>query len=194
MSNEDAANCLLFLHQLQRHLGAVADVQEAVGPVPVEGLEQCLRRVSRALDRTKAWRRHKELQRARRRMVERMEEASLASSTLSESSEQSESEEEEEEEESMPIAMPMIPKEERKERTENGKEKERFRRVQETDFADARLSDNSFTGQPGSYGARASQDLLPTKGKGFTKEKNKKKRGSYRGGAIDFGSNSFKFE
>jgi len=182
MSNEDAANCLLFLHQLQRHLGAVADVQEAVGPVPVEGLEQCLRRVSRAL------------QRARRRMVERMEEASLASSTLSESSEQSESEEEEEEEESMPIAMPMIPEEERKERTENGREKERFRRVQETDFADARLSDNSFTGPPGSYGARASQDLLPTKGKGFTKEKNKKKRGSYRGGAIDFGSNSFKFE
>jgi hypothetical protein len=32
------------------------------------------------------------------------------------------------------------------------------------------------------YGARASADLIVTRGKGFTKEKNKKKRGSYRGG------------
>jgi len=34
-----------------------------------------------------------------------------------------------------------------------------------------------------------------TKGKGFTKEKNKKKRGSYRGGVIDVeGSKSIKFD
>ena len=31
------------------------------------------------------------------------------------------------------------------------------------------------------------------KGKNFTKEKNKKKRGSYRGGTIDQGSHSIKF-
>jgi hypothetical protein len=36
-----------------------------------------------------------------------------------------------------------------------------------------------------SYSQRAHEDLIVTKGKGFTKEKNKKKRGSYRGGAID---------
>lgn len=34
------------------------------------------------------------------------------------------------------------------------------------------------------YGARASQDLIVTRGAGFRKEKNKKKRGSYRGGDI----------
>ena len=45
------------------------------------------------------------------------------------------------------------------------------------------------------YADRAYKDLSVTKGKGFTKEKNKKKRGSYRGGAIDTsGGKSFKFE
>ena len=34
------------------------------------------------------------------------------------------------------------------------------------------------------YGARASADLIVTRGDGFRKEKNKKKRGSYRGGEI----------
>ncbi len=34
------------------------------------------------------------------------------------------------------------------------------------------------------YGARASKDLVVTRGAGFRKEKNKKKRGSYRGGEI----------
>ncbi|EIN07138.1 hypothetical protein PUNSTDRAFT_70864, partial [Punctularia strigosozonata HHB-11173 SS5] len=34
------------------------------------------------------------------------------------------------------------------------------------------------------YGARASKDLIVTRGDGFRKEKNKKKRGSYRGGEI----------
>ncbi|KAI5900482.1 uncharacterized protein SCHCODRAFT_02481850 [Schizophyllum commune H4-8] len=34
------------------------------------------------------------------------------------------------------------------------------------------------------YGARAHQDLIVTRGAGFRKEKNKKKRGSYRGGDI----------
>jgi hypothetical protein len=34
------------------------------------------------------------------------------------------------------------------------------------------------------YGARANRDLIVTRGDGFRKEKNKKKRGSYRGGDI----------
>lgn len=50
-------------------------------------------------------------------------------------------------------------------------------------------------GEIGAWGSRASVDLLKVKGKGFTREKNKKKRGSYRGGAIDqHVSHSFKFE
>lgn len=45
------------------------------------------------------------------------------------------------------------------------------------------------------YADRAYKDLSVTRGKGFTKEKNKKKRGSYRGGTIDIsGGKAFKFE
>ena len=45
------------------------------------------------------------------------------------------------------------------------------------------------------YADRAYKDLSVTRGKGFTKEKNKKKRGSYRGGTIDTGpGKGFKFE
>lgn len=45
------------------------------------------------------------------------------------------------------------------------------------------------------YADRAFNDLSVTRGKGFTKEKNKKKRGSYRGGAIDIsGGKAFKFD
>ncbi|KAG5462260.1 MAG: hypothetical protein BJ554DRAFT_5438 [Olpidium bornovanus] len=77
----------------------------------------------------------------------------------------------------------------------------------------------------GSFGHKAHEDLIVTRGKGFTKEKvcllgvyanlpfdvfaiqstddrlsfrdtlqNKKKKGSYRGGKIDFTSNSVKFD
>ncbi|CDW96827.1 hypothetical protein [Sporisorium scitamineum] len=61
------------------------------------------------------------------------------------------------------------------------------------------MKDMSYAGKAGvtgdEYGARASKDLIVTRGKGFTKEKNKKKRGSYRGGAIDvYGSHSIKFD
>lgn len=38
------------------------------------------------------------------------------------------------------------------------------------------------------YGAKAHQDLIVTRGAGFRKEKNKKKRGSYRGGEITVSS------
>ncbi|KAL9620627.1 MAG: hypothetical protein Q9160_004881 [Pyrenula sp. 1 TL-2023] len=47
---------------------------------------------------------------------------------------------------------------------------------------------------PYDYANRAYNDLSVTRGKNFTKEKNKKKRGSYRGGTIDIGSGKgFKF-
>jgi hypothetical protein len=59
------------------------------------------------------------------------------------------------------------------------------------------LKNNTFVAKGGAddqYGMKAHRDLIVTKGKGFTKEKNKKKRGSYKGGAIDFQSHSIKFE
>ena len=58
--------------------------------------------------------------------------------------------------------------------------------------ADSHVS-NAY--QSYAYADRAYNDLSVTRGKGFTKEKNKKKRGSYRGGAIDIsGGKSFKFD
>ncbi|ORY43592.1 SRP40, C-terminal domain-domain-containing protein [Leucosporidium creatinivorum] len=73
-----------------------------------------------------------------------------------------------------------------------------FRRVkaEEVTFHDDRLRDMSFAARPAGmsdYGARASADLIVTRGKGFVKEKNKKKRGSYRGGDITMESHSIKF-
>lgn len=44
------------------------------------------------------------------------------------------------------------------------------------------------------YGAKASRDLIVTRGAGFRKEKNKKKRGSYVGGEITMQSHSIKFD
>jgi SRP40, C-terminal domain len=41
------------------------------------------------------------------------------------------------------------------------------------------------------YGARAHQDLVVTRGSGFRKEKNKKKKGNYRGGEITVRLHSF---
>ncbi|KAH9066479.1 SRP40, C-terminal domain-containing protein [Lactarius vividus] len=67
-------------------------------------------------------------------------------------------------------------------------------------FHDERLKDNTFESRvrPISYlydyGTQASRDLIVTRGDGFRKEKNKKKRGSYRGGQITLQSHSFKFE
>lgn len=75
----------------------------------------------------------------------------------------------------------------------------RFSRInrEEVEFLDERVKDNRFEAKggavPGSYGFKAHLDLSVTRGKGFTKEKNKKKRGSYRGGQIDMGSHSIKF-
>ena len=47
---------------------------------------------------------------------------------------------------------------------------------------------------PSGYGAKAEEVLGAVRGKNFRHEKTKKKRGSYRGGAIDFGVNSIKFD
>ncbi len=75
----------------------------------------------------------------------------------------------------------------------------RFQRVraEEVEFADETLRDNRFTAKggadPESYGYKAHMDLIKTRGAGFRKEKDKKKRGSYRGGQIDLGSHSIKF-
>ncbi|KAL5511313.1 SRP40 [Sanghuangporus vaninii] len=63
-------------------------------------------------------------------------------------------------------------------------------------FTDERLRDNSFHSRGakrGDYGERAHADLIVTRGGGFRKEKNKKKRGSYRGGEITLESHSIKF-
>lgn len=49
------------------------------------------------------------------------------------------------------------------------------------------------SGAAGSYGERAYRDLAPTKGRDFRQEKNKKKKGTYRGGQIDMGVHSVKF-
>ena len=50
------------------------------------------------------------------------------------------------------------------------------------------------SGASGSWGEKAHQDLKHTRGKSFRHEKTKKKRGSYRGGAIDMSVHSIKFD
>ena len=60
-------------------------------------------------------------------------------------------------------------------------------KVDEIKFADERLRDNTFGSRKAAtndYGSKANADLVVTRGVGFRKEKNKKKRGSYRGGDI----------
>lgn len=49
-------------------------------------------------------------------------------------------------------------------------------------------------GSYGSWGERAYNDLRKTQGKNFRHEKNKKKKGSYRGGMLDMTVNSIKFD
>ena len=70
-----------------------------------------------------------------------------------------------------------------------------FRRVKAEDITIEKeeLKDNSFKAFD-SWGQKANQDLIVTKGKSFRHEKTKKKRGSYRGGEINVGVNSIKFD
>ena len=73
------------------------------------------------------------------------------------------------------------------------KQKTHFQRVPKDTKVDVKLASNAYVAHE--YGERAHQDLSVTRGKEFTKEKNKKKRGSYRGGAIDVsGGKGIKFE
>jgi len=82
----------------------------------------------------------------------------------------------------------------KKKRTHN----EPYRRVSGSIKVDSKFMNNSFEakkGASGSWGERASRDLIVTKGKSFKHEKTKKKRGSYRGGSIDASSvHSIKFD
>jgi len=77
------------------------------------------------------------------------------------------------------------------------KKNEPFRRVKAEEIeVDPRLADNRFESKNGfdTWGAKASKDLIVTRGKGFRHEKTKKKRGSYKGGPINTGVASFKFD
>ncbi|KAI9319202.1 SRP40, C-terminal domain-containing protein, partial [Dichotomocladium elegans] len=75
-----------------------------------------------------------------------------------------------------------------------------FQRVrpEEVEFLDERLKDNTYVTAVGadenSYGWKAHVDLIKTRGDKFRAEKNKKKRGSYRGGQITMESRSIKFD
>ncbi|KAG1754302.1 SRP40, C-terminal domain-containing protein [Suillus lakei] len=73
---------------------------------------------------------------------------------------------------------------------------ERFSRIKPQIIPPEQLLDNGYEAKGGisnDYGNRAHQDLIVTRGAGFRKEKNKKKRGSYRGGEITMQSHSIKF-
>jgi hypothetical protein len=52
-----------------------------------------------------------------------------------------------------------------------------FSRISADQYVDPRLSSNAYV--PYDYAEKAHRDLIVTKGKGFTKEKNKKKRGKF---------------
>lgn len=70
-----------------------------------------------------------------------------------------------------------------------------FKRVREDNvqFLDDKLRDNSFYSKNDTYGGKAHNDLIVTKGKGFRKEKTKKKRLNHHGGKLGNQVNSFKF-
>lgn len=70
-----------------------------------------------------------------------------------------------------------------------------FRRVDPSLAKQCLVKDNSFfAGGTSSWGRKAAEDLIVTRGKGFKHEKTKKKRGTYKGGAIDVNAvNSVRF-
>ena len=74
------------------------------------------------------------------------------------------------------------------------KGKNSFSRIPNDIKVDSKFSSNDYI--PYDYADRAYRDLSVTKGKGFTKEKNKKKKGqAFKGGAIDIsGGRAVKFE
>jgi len=60
---------------------------------------------------------------------------------------------------------------------------EPFSRIAKDIQVDPRFASNQYYNMD--YSQRAHEDLIVTRGKGFTKEKNKKKRGSFKAGRID---------
>jgi len=77
-------------------------------------------------------------------------------------------------------------------RNQNGEPK-RFSRIKGDVTVHPGVASNAYNAGELNYGAKAHKDLIVTRGDGFRKEKQKKKRGSYKGGAIDFHTRSFKF-
>lgn len=72
---------------------------------------------------------------------------------------------------------------------------EPFSRIRKDIKVEEKFRSNAFEDNAHGWGRKAHEDLIVTKGKGFTKEKNKKKRGSYKGGAIDTDArNGIKFD
>merc|ERR1712192_1341 len=73
-----------------------------------------------------------------------------------------------------------------------------YRRIQNYGEIEVKtkLNDNSFESKAGfdTWGAKASKDLIVTRGKSSRHEKTKKKRGSYKGGPINMGFASIKFD
>lgn len=77
------------------------------------------------------------------------------------------------------------------------KSSERFQRIKSQNVQSDFLVDNNYDAKArpkNDYGERAHRDLIVTRGSGFRKEKNKKKRGSYRGGEITLENHSIKFD
>ena len=70
----------------------------------------------------------------------------------------------------------------------------RFSRINPNTTVHPGVSSNHYNAGEHNYGAKAHKDLIVTRGDGFRKEKQKKKRGSYKGGVIDFETRSFKFD
>ena len=90
------------------------------------------------------------------------------------------------------------PVEKSKKKQKKGEKNSPFRRVvaEEIEVPHV-LQDNSFDAKinaEGDWGEKANNDLRFTRGKSFRHEKTKKKRGSYKGGAINTSVSSIKFD
>jgi len=97
-------------------------------------------------------------------------------------------EEEEEEEEERPV---------KKSKLKRKQSNSSFRRIKEEEIVIKKeLTNNAFEAKGGAdeFGHKANQILKFTKGKSFRHEKTKKKRGTYKGGAINMGVTSIKFD
>ncbi|KAK9383919.1 SRP40, C-terminal domain-containing protein [Kockiozyma suomiensis] len=71
----------------------------------------------------------------------------------------------------------------------------RFSRInrEKVQFESGVLQDNTYKGAAGTWGTLANEKLTQVRGKDFTKNKNKMKKGGYRGGTIELTSGSYKF-